>query len=367
MSITKSGCQGTCIGRVLGAGYAVKCVNSTTLYNATMGVINGNGIPQKATIFNTAFNYGYYGRINFTALYVTNFALTGSANLTNRALQPATIDYPIKLVNDTITPDPSGSWDTDHIAQLRSDNEKYPSLPQRSDTHSGMAAYLTQAYDSNVVIAQNPTHGPSFKTNGSIVYAYIQNPNTLGKGGVTLGGVGLGFLSPTSDIMGAVREVAFRAAVQIPTLNVTSYYVNRNNNQDEILFDQTGYNEWKAATMQQILVEQVTNELVYKSQYIFLIIAVLFTLFATCTVLIIFNGWWRLGRDVSLSPIEVARAFAAPVLSGAGSNVEIKTLLKQLGNKELRWGAEVDQGAAAMRFDSAEKLEKPQYGQIFGR
>jgi hypothetical protein len=48
--------------------------------------------------------------------------------------------------------------------------------------------------------------------------------------------------------------------------------------------------------------------------------------------------WWRLGWVVSLSPIEIARAFSAPKLVGSGSNSGGDRLMKEIGAKEVWYG-----------------------------
>jgi hypothetical protein len=53
-----------------------------------------------------------------------------------------------------------------------------------------------------------------------------------------------------------------------------------------------------------------------------------------------FYGWWRLGRDVNLDPIETARAFDAPVLGGATalSNADVHMLVKNIGRRRIVYG-----------------------------
>ena len=53
----------------------------------------------------------------------------------------------------------------------------------------------------------------------------------------------------------------------------------------------------------------------------------------------IFLEWWHLGRTVSLSPIETAKAFGAPGLSTRDSNAEAKAILKTIRGHEVPYGA----------------------------
>ena len=112
----------------------------------------------------------------------------------------------------------------------------------------------------------------------------------------------------------------------------------------------------------------------YNSQYLFLFLAVAITLLATLCVFGISLGWWRLGREVSLSPVEVAKAFATPVLYDAGSNAEVVQLSREVGKKRVRYGAtwegdcgESDEPIASLRFETKRLCERPMDGQVFGR
>ncbi|PSN63893.1 hypothetical protein BS50DRAFT_637229 [Corynespora cassiicola Philippines] len=44
-----------------------------------------------------------------------------------------------------------------------------------------------------------------------------------------------------------------------------------------------------------------------------------------------FHGYGRLGREVSMSPLEVAKAFDAPLLAGVDPNLNAKALVKSVG------------------------------------
>ncbi|KAF2642868.1 hypothetical protein P280DRAFT_395933, partial [Massarina eburnea CBS 473.64] len=79
--------------------------------------------------------------------------------------------------------------------------------------------------------------------------------------------------------------------------------------------------------------------------------------------------WRKLGRDVSLSPIEIVKAFAAPMLAESNPNATVKTLLKDIVRKNIRYGtsndSDFDGSKATLRFDSKEKCARLQNGQAF--
>lgn len=49
-------------------------------------------------------------------------------------------------------------------------------------------------------------------------------------------------------------------------------------------------------------------------------------------------GWWRIGRPVSFSPLEMAKAFESPMLSDCYSNSNGRTLAKYATDEPVRYG-----------------------------
>jgi hypothetical protein len=60
----------------------------------------------------------------------------------------------------------------------------------------------------------------------------------------------------------------------------------------------------------------------------------------TCALLILpsYYGFWQLGRQVSLSPVEIAHAFAAPLLESTCIDGGIETLKTEFGDMRVRYG-----------------------------
>ena len=63
----------------------------------------------------------------------------------------------------------------------------------------------------------------------------------------------------------------------------------------------------------------------------------------------LFYGWWNLGRDVSMSPVEIAKAFKAPHTEGADANASVDKLLRQIGKRKARYGV-----VATTEFEGAD-------------
>jgi len=87
------------------------------------------------------------------------------------------------------------------------------------------------------------------------------------------------------------------------------------------------------------------------------------------TVLPLLRGWWRLGRQVSLSPIEISRAFGAPeLLVGSASNSDVGELISNVGERGIRYGEVVSgssQAAPVLGFANPTVVQPPKKGVLY--
>jgi hypothetical protein len=58
---------------------------------------------------------------------------------------------------------------------------------------------------------------------------------------------------------------------------------------------------------------------------------------ACLAILPTYRGWWLLGRLVSLSPLEIAKAFDAPMLRGIDANGTSSELARAIGDARVRY------------------------------
>lgn len=93
-----------------------------------------------------------------------------------------------------------------------------------------------------------------------------------------------------------------------------------------------------AANTQSIIVTQSSSEARYKSEYAWLAGALLATMIPTLTVLGMFWGYWQIGRRVTLSPIETAKAMGSPLLISEDGNSTARELVRELGRRRVRYG-----------------------------
>ena len=345
VNVTSSGCGGHCSGKLQAAGYDIECVNSLQSFNLSeAGAILPDGsvntaITNGTYVFSTNFTYdegalapgGSGFPLNFTALYKAGKACDGDLNLTQCTLRPAIMEYNVVLNNDTISLDPGFSYQDDRVVEYTSPQYN---TAQGPTTHGGMMLALNGLFSSSGHLRFTGAVGYELVTTGAAAIDY--STSVLDN----IYSCPIAWGNPSHDMLGTARTLAFRTALAA---------ANSSNATDTQTID---------AVQEDVLV-------VYVSHYLYLGLALFFTLLSTVAVMPIFIGWWRLGRSVSLSPIEVAKAFDAPALGSSDSNATATYLLKEVGDRHLQYGA-VNSRLFAMGAgaDGTEKLVMAEPGAV---
>lgn len=313
-----SGCAGRCAGTLRGAGYAIACDAFTVAFNlSTAGAILANGsvntdITGGADVFATNFTYSEFladaKPLNFSALFKTTDQCDGELQQRRCTLQPALLRYRVLHTNGTIALDPASSYHDDEVVRL---TPATPNSGQGASTHGGMGLVLAALYSSAAHLRFSGAVGYDIRSSGAPAFEY----STAGTDDLTdTRSCPTTWTDPTDSMLATARQLAFRVAI---------HAADPSNATNLQLFQ--GHDERPTT--------------VFRSHYLFLALALLFTLLAVAAVVPVFSGWWRLGRQVSLSPLEIAKAFDPSSLSSADSNAPVDVLLKQVGSTRLQYGS----------------------------
>ncbi|KAF2028818.1 hypothetical protein EK21DRAFT_69024 [Setomelanomma holmii] len=113
----------------------------------------------------------------------------------------------------------------------------------------------------------------------------------------------------------------------------------------------------------------ITSDSTYTTHTAFVIIGMLIQFASIAAIVILYYGYWELGRQVSLDPLEIARAFGAPLFDGLDGNMSASDLAMQRGHVAIRYGAvERYGGEKVLRIDDASRVNMrlPWEGEVFG-
>ncbi|KAK5168607.1 uncharacterized protein LTR77_005916 [Saxophila tyrrhenica] len=78
-------------------------------------------------------------------------------------------------------------------------------------------------------------------------------------------------------------------------------------------------------------------------------------LLAILAILVTFYGWWDLGRSATLSPLEIAKAFDAPMLVDVLGNSSGNEIAKVEGCRKVKYGAISNGASEAGSFEPSER------------
>ncbi|KAF2667145.1 hypothetical protein BT63DRAFT_330734 [Microthyrium microscopicum] len=340
VNVSNSGCHGTCKANLQGAGYQMLCI-STTVPFAVAHLESNGSVTFNYTgfdIFSISFAYDEYSQtapIKYNSVYKTTDACNGTLEVKNCTLRPATMVYPVLFRNDSAFLDPDFNHEFDRLIRYTTTAPQGATGPT---THGGMFLALTTQWSSSVHMSFGGAVGLEYSSQGSGAFSFIKSTNSsLTQKCPTT------WSDPTDKVLDSARELAFRAALH--SANLTN-----------------------STDIQEIMAQQSEVVTVFRSNYAFMSGAVAVTILAVVCVAPIFAGWWSLGRAVSLSPIEVGRAFGAPILRSQDANSTSQTLLGEIGHRRVQYGAVFSglDGSETLKIDDPGVVRRPAAGATYG-
>lgn len=321
ITLSDSGCptNGTCTGRLEAGGFAIGCVHDTQAFNNTPVILPtgaSSGFPTNE-VFETSFSWDRFTpyQLNFSMKFKDTEECEGTILAKFCSLRIATLRYPVVIDGATKTialERGTTIFDDEFVA-----NSPEPGIEDTGlSMLTGILNILTGQYSSALTMTNTATRGYALSASNNALLAQFADYHGLEKyGGLNSALMGpdachLRFRDPFDYIMNKTRELMFRKALA----------------------------DANSSDIQAITVDVQMSTNVYETEYIFLVIAAAITLLAMAFVSATFYGYWELGRNVSMSPLEIARAFNAPLLAMEDSNSDIKGLVNSIGHKPVRYG-----------------------------
>jgi hypothetical protein len=307
---TRLFCDGTCEGNVPGAGISYNCSSTKqklNLFNATGRIV----FAIKTTI---SQNSTGGPSLLLTTLHVSEVDNTCTATLSidTCMVEAAVVEYPVVVVqNSTIT---LNSAKLNNSA-VRSTYVYPGDLPTTVNGSLGTLQYLNDyfvlLYFHTSNVASNPSAygmASTVGTGGMMADMFFQS-DPLQYDDYTSENCQLKWTSSTNHVLNSMQNFMFRAALRAA----------------------------RGTDIQTFTVRRTKLTLVFHSVYGYLAAASVITLLGMLSTLIMLPGWWVLGRTVSLSPLETARAFSAPVMEHAGYNTSVDGIVQDIGQIRVKY------------------------------
>jgi hypothetical protein len=150
---------------------------------------------------------------------------------------------------------------------------------------------------------------------------------------------------PTDDMISMAHELTLRAAIA-----TTDTLVITLRDDDEIETTPNSLTQFQPeiGSPNLTLVNRTTSQAVkvmiaseggmYETQPEWLAGAFAVIVMTCLSIIPTYWGWWRLGRPVSMSPLEIAKAFDAPLMQQTDPNGSAADHLRTLGDMRVRYG-----------------------------
>lgn len=360
------------------AGIAVDCstraytIDYNTIPNQYPGIPdpkNINALTVEQLTFATNFTWVAKGtaaqlpnpQINMTVAFrgSSNAKCLGEVTVKNCVIRSSTVEYAFQINQGvtTLSKDIT-SYKAGAIQNTNVTNVGVPGAFQLLDggtnsaltTIGGLALVGNNLFLSNASYSFRGGIGWTLTQTGALVQQYI---NGTASDTSNRGTCNATWSDPTDDILLSFHEMMFRTAIKSAN---TPTYINAKNATAEQLI---------VAPPRQIPVVQTSPIQVYSSNYRYLVGALVSILVPMLFVIATFWGFWELGRKFSMSPIETAKAFDAPALRGAGTNLPVDELLDLYKKTPLKYGVASDGGdGMALRLGHTD-IQKPLRGYTF--
>jgi hypothetical protein len=321
ISVKNTGCRGTCSTSVEGLGLALNCssytvpfnLNPETYDNGTIFTGPGSSV-QGINVFESSFYWDVSAPANMTIgiAYKPTQDCAGELKVQNCSIQAATVRYKVIIDGNasTIALDPRTNTFDDVVLQVHD----LPARPSQGvTTFGGYWRALQNKYLSAAHLRFVGAVGYELLSSGNsaLQYAVVNGTRTDGGSGAIGSSCDLYFRNPMDDLLAGARDLMFRTA--LAAVNSTT-------------------------PAQRVLAQQSDRRAVFKTNYAYLGGALAVTILALVLASYLFKGYHALGRKMTMSPVEVAKAFNAPLLASAGSNSEMERLIAQLGLKNIKYG-----------------------------
>ena len=373
-------CNGQCDFDIIAAGWDIECHHHTTPYrlispaeNAEYYAKGGEDpfLTSSGPLKNASRYYGpdpsqvmfsvHVSRESFTMSLssVTKSTAGGNGTLLSRhcVLQEAVQRYPVTVTNSTLAMSPTTVSENLTVYQFfRYDNEDQ-GLPLAPSTVGGLAKALCLQFSGSAKLGLTYINDTGLMPKGSSPLLYISSPKNASFGSSDhnfYNSYNITWVDPMDDMIRMVQELSLRLAIASSQQGSALASIEENEDFAATLPDGTvkhfdgGSIVWaNYTTVDRTLSQVVTakrryDATLYQSNFAWLSGALVAILLAFAAILATFYGFWHLGRSAGMSPLEIAKAFEAPMLHYADPNGEIKEIVAKVGDRKVRYGAVSD-------------------------
>ncbi|KAK7397895.1 hypothetical protein QQX98_012730 [Neonectria punicea] len=302
-----------CTTSVQGFGFQVNCTESTKSFNLTVGMdqksmsraFNGSDLFQvNITEYS---DYSVYQMddgsfLRYTTLYKDTNECSGKLKIQTCDLHAGISTFPVRLDGSKV--ELKGTWKDDKFVTRKYMLPATMAASGSGNILGGFSTIVDALYGSSAWMGFTGATGYDVSSDGLAATQYMTMNSTVP-------GCEDTWANPMDDLIELTRDLGFRASLQYARFNATD--------------------------KQSAEFNSGTTTLVYVTDFHKMWIAVGVSLVGIFAVLPIFWGWWELGRDVSLNPLEIANAFGtvgeqSHLMKGVDPNQNVGGIVRAVGD-----------------------------------
>ncbi|GAB7328454.1 hypothetical protein MBLNU13_g00414t2 [Cladosporium sp. NU13] len=278
-------------------------------------------------------NFAWNFKIQFSTRYKATEGVRGSMVWRTCTMSEALVYYQTSIIGQTISLSDLPQMSSRIVQRtLRHDEPTF--YGNSPSTIGGLWLAVKDRFEALAeILAVGPWY--TLATNSTIASVYLR-----GRYASVLMTSDMYWADPTDDMISMLQELAFRTAVVSSSEGPTA--PTSGEEADPAGYDASvispDLNSTKRLVQQQATVSMTYNETVYAVRFGWLAGGFALIALACLAILPTYWGWWRLGRAVSLRPLEIAKAFDAPLMQVLDSNATSEDIVRAVGDKRVRYG-----------------------------
>ncbi|KAF2168364.1 hypothetical protein M409DRAFT_53054 [Zasmidium cellare ATCC 36951] len=367
INIANSTCKGRCSTEIVAPGWDVTCTSGTLPFrlpdyyemnNYTSLALNNqtdqyHGPADTQTMFETniTLSWDYWNISNdysYSGLYSMNFynihkvtaGGNGTMHWTNCTLSEALVRYPVSLENDTVSLQPMDDQENRTVHQIYRQLDD-TGMQNHPSTLGGFWLALTNQYTTQANITPVGSWIRLDNSN-AIANEYFASNATVD----SLNSYNITWADPIPDMLATIHELSLRAAIALTNKSATTsvdacdettlgHCSTPTSTRPEIGYpNMTLVNRTLSQT---VPATQSQSRTVYHTRVGWLAGGFAVMCIACLALLPTYWGWWRLHGRVSMSPLDIARAFDAPLLRHTDHEPRSPAWLKSVGGLKVQY------------------------------
>ena len=277
------------------------------------------------------------------------------------ALQEAVQRYPVTVMNSTLTMLPTPLAKNFTVYQFSRSGENN-GLPLQPSTTGGFVLALNLQYSGNASVGLGSQNQTGLATSGSSPLLYVASQAKL-----PYDSYNITWSDPIDDMIGMLQELSLRMAI---TTSLHGSPLPNGDGFEQAAKGDASKIQWLNGSIidrkltQTVSAKSTYDATIYQFHFAWLSRALGAIVLAFTAILATFHGWWHLGRGIGMSPLELAKAFDAPLLGQVDPNAEGKDIVGAAGELRVQYGATAaaKRGSPLIQQHPPRQLESPSPG-----